>query len=1417
MLCSDFSCSNCIGEELLCYPNEAACPTCPPPSPPPSPQQCLVCDKNQGNKNKPTSLTFKYTAGQGVNSNNQGSKAYGALTSTFPTSASVSVAYMPSVAVTDGQTFTVVGSFGADTQVSISGQTINFHTSCSVELKTGDQFGPLTVIGSNNCASIEPCGAFGCCPEGNPKDDAQGSNCCSFDQLPECTLCCPDGSPQPCCGAMPTITEQSSELVINKDEACTGGNLPFLAKGAIQLWLADNGGAVCQLNNAGPDIDSDAMPEWTADVEFLEIEATICQADSGCPSIPVKFTCCDPCSAGMLCVSSYASLKVTDTGMPIIHGVESTEIECTGNDLTAVHSWVEQATCTDMEGTANLLQTSVPDLSGPSCARQASVTFACSDDCGNVVTDIATITIVDTTAPNVAVEPTDMTVSCDGEGNEHDVQLWLNFHGGMFVHDTCSGGCSSACSGGCSYNSNFGNLNGDNEQATETTCAAITWMHTEPAFTAFQEGDGTCGQVASVTFSATDGCGNSVSRTAKFFIIKEEGPQVTTPAQNSVNPYLSSSESQLAFYEWILNTGGAVFDDGCGDLTYSMTPSHPVLPDDACAAESTVMFTATDECGRTTSSTGTFFVEDNSPPVIDPICSQSLEYGCDKTCPGYSDAVWESTARNALTDWVADFACSCATDCSNVILDVAGVPESGSLCGLSGVVTVTATDEDDLTDTIEVPYNFPLTEAVPPPPPPPVIPPSGCVICSRSNKNRPSSLTFKYIAGQGVNSNNQGNKAYGALTGTFPSTASVSFEGMASVSVTDGMTFTVSGSFSADTEVSISGQEIHFHTSCSVELSTGDRYGPLLVVQGGSCPAYVTCGSSYGCCPDDPDMPCLNAGCDNCNTCGDFGCCIGTSTPKIDFSGSNCPESCDMPQVCTRPVLTCEASLFGCCPDSDISQADAEGSNCPCSSSEFGCCGQSQIVAIDAGGSNCPCWTSEFGCCPMTTPGSELMAKIDEDGSNCPPMPCEPSPAPGCVICDRSNKNRPSSMTFQYNAGFQYDATALISMPGFSGTISDGQVFTVSGTFGTWTYIDIEDKPQVQIHTSCSVSLAAGDVYGPFTILGGSGCPYVPCDDAAPQVQPGIVQPGIMLPPATPPPPSPPATKQIICLACGSIVLHSCSASNSACVNYGGACPSANCNGKDESGTSSPGAPSGVVAGPGCSIGTDACDAKKAKITAITFEYIGDDKEQLIGNFRKPNAGWNHGQSGFRKIKVAGDLPSRKQHPLKTMGKLKYDLSGELVKGRFLKTNADGTGTVFTLRASDIGKKFLPGTLKMKVRGLAISLSGGTCKYPLRIGDEFGPLRVVGFETTKSQQCAWDPARVSSLLENAPDASSGDDTGTPTSSATVALGIVGAIVVILAAVGAIVYVRRGDQQAALQPGAFEVDLDSRQIRRIAPF
>jgi hypothetical protein len=207
-----------------------------------------------------------------------------------------------------------------------------------------------------------------------------------------------------------------------------------------------------------------------------------------------------------------------------------------------------------------------------------------------------------------------------------------------------------------------------------------------------------------------------------------------------------------------------------------------------------------------------------------------------------------------------------------------------------------------------------------------------CTICSKDNKNRPSSLNFLYTAGQGRNFNNQGDKAYGALTATFPATTSVSLDGF-SAQVSDGQTFTVSGGFDANSCFSIGGREVCFHTSCSVDLKTGDVYGPLTVIGGGSCPVALppppppatpavtpsppiatptqptmksvvcnNCGSPFlfTCMPNNPG--CTNYG----SLCPTFTCNGVTPAPTGDGSWSWANRDLNAGRTCVEGTDACE-------------------------------------------------------------------------------------------------------------------------------------------------------------------------------------------------------------------------------------------------------------------------------------------------------------------------------------------------------------------------------------------------------------------------------------------------------------------------------------------------------------------------------
>ncbi len=132
--------------------------------------------------------------------------------------------------------------------------------------------------------------------------------------------------------------------------------------------------------------------------------------------------------------------------------------------------------------------------------RTIERTWVLTDPCGNETTQVQTIEVQDSDYPVITQEAEDMTVECDGEGNLAQFNLWLANHGGAAATDDCS--------------------------------PELIWDYEVPVATAginpmLSDGCGATGDVT-VTFYATDACGNSTPTVASFTIEDNIAPEVAT-------------------------------------------------------------------------------------------------------------------------------------------------------------------------------------------------------------------------------------------------------------------------------------------------------------------------------------------------------------------------------------------------------------------------------------------------------------------------------------------------------------------------------------------------------------------------------------------------------------------------------------------------------------------------------------------------------------------------------------------------------------------------------------------------------------------------------------------------------------------------------------------------------------------------
>ncbi len=177
------------------------------------------------------------------------------------------------------------------------------------------------------------------------------------------------------------------------------------------------------------------------------------------------------------------------------------------------------------------------------------------------------------------IPPADMTVECDGQGNQSDLTAWL---------------ASATFGEGC----------GGTEVTNDFSALALT-----------------CGQAGSATviFTATDDCNNTATASATFTIADTMAPSLTVPASISVTCGDAGAATTLA--NWL---AAASASDLCG--TASIATARTLQPG-ACTA--TITWTATDACGNGTSLASTYTTNgDTTAPTMTLAGDASVTVEC---------------------------------------------------------------------------------------------------------------------------------------------------------------------------------------------------------------------------------------------------------------------------------------------------------------------------------------------------------------------------------------------------------------------------------------------------------------------------------------------------------------------------------------------------------------------------------------------------------------------------------------------------------------------------------------------------------------------------------------------------------------------------------------------------------------------
>ena len=188
-------------------------------------------------------------------------------------------------------------------------------------------------------------------------------------------------------------------------------------------------------------------------------------------------------------------------------------------------------------------------------------TWKATDDCGNETFGTQVITVTDNTPPVITPPANDtVMVECDGNGNQAQLQDWLDSNGGATAVDNC---------GEVSWSFDFDFADFLFE------CGGEGWGF--------------------ATFYAEDECGNRSEFRGIFKINDTTPPTITKEAEN-MTVECDGDGNQAQLQAWLENNGGAEGSDICSPVSWEYVLVNDV-PGCGSTGSKTYNFKLIDECG----------------------------------------------------------------------------------------------------------------------------------------------------------------------------------------------------------------------------------------------------------------------------------------------------------------------------------------------------------------------------------------------------------------------------------------------------------------------------------------------------------------------------------------------------------------------------------------------------------------------------------------------------------------------------------------------------------------------------------------------------------------------------------------------------------------------------------------------------